>query len=187
VDIAKAFDWQALTKRHSFGGDGTATAFPLPADFDRMPIKSNLYSTRSTMPLARVHDLDQWLEFEITPVVGYPGYWIILGNEMQVKPPPAAAEDVRFYYVTSNIWRNGSGKPSATADADEFILNERLLTLALIWRWRQMKRLEYGEDMNNYQIALNEEIGRDGGSRIMRFGRARIGATTIAFPGELTP
>jgi hypothetical protein len=49
-----------------------------------------------------------------------------------------------------------------------------------------MKRLEYGEDMANYNLALSEEIGRAKGSRIMRIGRPRIArGVSMAFPGQV--
>jgi hypothetical protein len=184
TDIAKAHDWQRLMKLHTINGDGEAESFPLPADYDRMPIVSNLYSTRSQLPLARVRDLDQWLEFDVTPVVGYPGYWILLGGDIQIKPPLGVSENVKMYYLTRNLF--AGDKARADVDGDEFLLPERLLTLALIWRWKAMKRLDYGEDMQNYNMALSEAAGKDKGSRILRVGRPRISAgVQVAYPGEV--
>ena len=183
IDIAKAHDWQRLMKLHTISGDGTTEAFALPADYDRMPVVSNLYSTRSQLPLARVRDLDQWLEFDVTPVVGYPGYWLLLSGQIQIKPPLNPAEDVKMYYLTRNIF--AGDKARADIDADEFLLPERLLTLALIWRWKAMKRLDYGEDMQNYSMALSEAAGKEKGSRILRVGRARAGGA-MAYPGQIT-
>ena len=187
-DIAKSYDWPGLTVKATFTGDGSNEDFALPSDYDRMPIKSNLYSTRSQIALARVRDLDQWLEFEIEPVVGYPGYWILLNDQISIKPALASAEEVRWYYISRNAWKDEGGTPKQypTLDTDTYRLPERLLTLALIWRWRAMKRLEYGEDMANYNLALSEEIGRAKGSRIMRIGRPRIArGVSMAFPGQV--
>jgi hypothetical protein len=187
-DIGKAYDWPILIVKHSINGDGVDTSFPLPVDYDRMPIKSNLYSTRSQLPLARVHDIDQWLEFEITPVVGYPGYWMLLGGEVQIKPALATGENFRFYYVSNRVWTDGTPKERATQDGDRFRLPERLITMGLIWRWRQMKRLEYGEDMASYQAALEQETARAKGSRILKVGRPRISrGVVLAYPGEVVP
>lgn len=187
-DVGKAHDWPVLMARHSISGDGSDTSFPLPADYDRMPVKSNLYSTRSQLPLARVHDIDQWLEFEITPVVGYPGYWVLLGGELQIKPALATGENVRFYYISNRVWTDGTPKERATQDSDRFRLPERLITLGLIWRWRQMKRLEYGEDLASFSEAMAHEVSRAKGSRILKVGRPRISTgVALAYPGEVTP
>jgi hypothetical protein len=189
VAIAKAHEWRVLTKKHTIPGDGTSTAFALPSDYDRMPIKSNVYSTRSLIAFLPVRDLDQWLEFEVQPVVGSPGYWIILGGQFQVLPTMGASEIAKFYYLSNEIILNGTtGKTAFSADADTFKLSERLLTLGIIWRWRAQKRLEYAEDLQNYQTALNEEIGRDSGSRLIAVGRARVPfGAEMAYPGIITP
>ncbi|GAA3099179.1 hypothetical protein GCM10010520_50750 [Rhizobium viscosum] len=44
VDIAKAFEWQALMVLAEHQGDGSKIAFDFPAGFDRMPVKGNIHS-----------------------------------------------------------------------------------------------------------------------------------------------
>jgi hypothetical protein len=186
VAIAKAHDWRRLTKKHTITGNDVTVAHPLPSDFDRMPLSSNLYSTRSQLPLARARDLDEWIEFEITPVVGYPGYWIINLGNVEILPALATGEEVKFYYITNQIV--SGNKTGFTTDADTFVLSERLLTLGLIWRWRAQKRLEYSEDLRNYELAFQEEAGRDKGSRVISVGRARVPVgVDVAYPGQITP
>ena len=189
-DMAKRHDWQALTSLQTLTGDGTTEEFALPSDFDRMTQPGNIYSTRSFMPLRKTRDLNQWLEFQIEPVVGYPGYWIILDNKTVIKPPMADGESAKFYYITNKIFRNESNTPITTpsANTDVFRLSERVLALGVVWRWRAMKRLEYGEDMQNYEIALEREIMRDRGSNILAIGAGRLPAdVSIAYPGEIVP
>lgn len=78
-------------------------------------------------------------------------------------------------------------KSAFTDDNDVFVLPERLLTLSLIWRWRQMKRMEYAEDLTNYEIALEKAAGTDKGARILVVGRqrSRFRDTVPAFPGRI--
>jgi hypothetical protein len=65
------------------------------------------------------------------------------------------------------------GKTAFDTDADTFVLPERLLTLSIIWRWRASKRMEYAEDLQNFNIAFSEECASDKGSRILIVGRQR--------------
>lgn len=183
VAVAKAHDWRALTTLHTIEGDGATTAFPLPSDYDRMLLKGAVYSTRSQQPLSRPRDLDQWLEMQMIGVIAAPGYWNILGRQMHILPVPATGEDVQFYYISNQIV-SGS-KTAFSADADEFILSERLITLGVIWRWRAMKRLEYAEDLKNFEIALSEEAGRDKGSRVLHVGRARHPMGDVSIVGTI--
>lgn len=187
VEIAKAHDWQALTKLATLTGDATTIAFPLPTDYDRMLIKSQVHSKAfRTAMFTPARDLDNWLYLNDFLVTGTPGNWVILGAQMQIFPAMSAAETARFYYITNQIV-SGAQK-GFTADGDTFVLPERLLTLGLIWRWRSQKKLEYAEDMSNYEIALSEEISRDKGSRVITVGRQRMSSgVPQAWPGQITP
>lgn len=188
VDVMKAHDWRRLTLLNTITGDGSDTSFALPAGYDRMPQGARVYGSSSMMPLRPTKDVNQWLEFQIDPVVGDPGYWIILGNEFHIKPALGSGSTAKFYYV-SNLCITGGTKAAFTADADTFdIGGDRLITLGLIWRWRHMKGREYAEDMMNYERALAQEINRDKGARVLFVGQPRYsGGVNVAYPGTITP
>lgn len=176
VEIAKKHDWQVLTALKVITGDGAAESFALPADYDRMPVKAAIHSSRWTGSAFRQADsLDAWLFEKTYSTVGAPGWWLLLDGKMQFYPVLSDGETASFYYVSKNVFAGSNGTPKAvaTADTDTFRLDERLLTLGLVWRWRQQKRLEYAEDLRTYEIALSEAIGRDRGQRLITVGRAR--------------
>lgn len=187
--IMKANDWQALTKLGTVTGDGTALAFNLPSDYDRFPVKQALHSSRWELyHFVPALDLDQWLDFKTYLTVGVPGYWTLLGGQLQIQPVISNNETAQFYYISKEIVRDAGGtlKTAFDKDTDTFLLPERLLTLSIIWRWRAQKRLDYGEDMRNYEIALSEEIGRERGPRMFAAGSQRYQFDTrYAYPGPL--
>lgn len=188
--IAKVNDWQALTRLATLQGDGSATAFTLPTDFDRMPVKSDVHSGSWQYYRYRpARDLDQWLDFQTYLTMGVPGAWIILDGQMNVRPAMGVSEQAKFYYVSTSYAKSAQGvaQTAFKADDDTFVLDGRLLTLGLIWRWRAQKRQEYAEDLRNYEIALSEEIGRERGSRVLTIG-GRSGSgldVRMAYPGAL--
>lgn len=188
-DIAESHDWQALTKLHSMAGDGVEIGFDLPSDYSRMTVKGDVHSPDwTTWRYTPARDLDQFLDFQNGLSIARPGTWILLGGQMQFWPILENAESAQFYYLSKNIVRAESGtlKENFTADSDTFVLDERLLTLALIWRWRAMKRLEYSEDMANFEKKLSERAGRDRGARILATGPSRMpGNIGIAYPRQL--
>jgi hypothetical protein len=89
VAIAKAYDWQALTVRATITGDGSDTSFPLPTDYSRMVLKTNLASNSTNLDLVKVEDLDQWDYYQNHISTTVPGYWMILGGEIQINPAPS--------------------------------------------------------------------------------------------------
>lgn len=186
--VAKAYDWQKLYAVHTLTGDGTATAFDLPADYDRMPKKTSLLTSSYGNSIRQATDSDQWLDFTINGVIGEPGNWIMLGGQINVRPEIATGETVKFYYIKNTMITGTADAAQATfvADTDTFDLPERLITLGVIWRWRAMKRMEYAEDMNNFEIAMAEEVASDKGSRVLTVGRQTFPyGTTTSYPRAL--
>lgn len=192
-NIAKAYDWRGITKLATLTGDGSKIAFDLPADYDRMTKVGELHSSQwKTAKFTPARDLDHWLYLQDNLVTGTPGCWIILGGQLQIYPAMPVGETARFYYLSKHIVSVGAGvagsKAAFTVDGDTIVLPERLLTLGLIWRWRSQKRMEFSEDLANFEIAKSEEIANDKGRRIITVGRQRTGAdVSIAYPGRLGP
>lgn len=188
-DITKDHAWSALTTLNTIPGDGVTTAFPLPADYDRMPVDVDIHSqTWNTWRFARTRDLDQYLDFTTGMGIMSPGIWVMLGGKINFYPAIGTGEQAKFYYQSKNyaVDKDGIPKAAFSRDDDTFVLSERLLTLELIWRWRSQKRLEYSEDMANAQKARSEEIGADKGARILAIGPDRFPADVrTAYPRPL--
>ena len=191
VAIAEYHEWQTLKILKAYAGDGSTMAFDLPTDFGRMLKKGCVHSfTWKNANYRPARDEDEWLYLLDTNISGTPGVWILLGGQLQIFPVMPVGETARHYYISKNIVAPSDGaagkKVKFSADGDAFVLSERLLTLALIWRWRAQKRLEYAEDMTNYEIALADEVTKDKPAKPLIVGRQRIPANTaIAYPGVL--
>lgn len=190
-DIAKYHDWQQLTALSQVAGDGTAVDFPLPDDFDRFPLSGGIQDFNSWFwGYHHYADLDAFLFDEARDFNAAPGGWIIYGDRLRFAPAPAVAQSARFAYISKNyaLAENGSPKPTFTADTDTFRLPERLLTLGLVWRWREDKGLYSAGDEAAFVKALDEEAGKDKGPTIIRRngGGSRLN-THVAYPWELGP
>lgn len=190
TDIMKGHDWQALTKLKIITGDGVTAAFPMPDDYDRMVNGQDVHSgTWTYMRYENAGTLDNWQDLNALLPAIPPGYWIILENQMNFLPTVSVGNDARYYYVSKQWARAASGTPKALFDRDDdtFALEDRLLTLALIWRWKSMKGMDYQEDIKSAEMALSEAMARDKGSRTIRKGGRFSGVlnTRTAFPWSL--
>lgn len=186
-DICASHDWQELTTVHTISGDGTTTDFDLPADYDRQTLSSDVQDAVTwAWGYQHITDINDFLYREIYGFQPYPGGWIIYGGQMRFVPAPA--DDAFFPYICKCFAvdsATAARKMAFTQDTDEFILNERLLTLGLIWRWREMKKLDYTGDQEAFMKAISEYAARDKGSRIQRSGRRRPRGLSIAYPYAL--
>ena len=97
-----------------------------------------------------------------------------------------SGETVQFYYLTNKIVADEDGltKASFTNDGDVFRLDERLLRLGVIWRWKQLKGLPFEVPALEYQTLLEQRAMREAAKGIIRGGRFRAHAK-LAYPWAL--
>ncbi|CDP50705.1 hypothetical protein [Devosia sp. DBB001] len=195
IDIMKSHEWQGLTKIATIPGDGITTKFPLPNDYDRMLAAQDIHDDVSWFwnytPAA---DLNEWLTI-IENGFGAlsPGWWIILEDQFNFYPAPSS--EASYPYISNLFARSapasGSGvitpKSAFTDDGDTFVLDERLLTLGVVWRYREQKGMGYAEDMANYELALSQAQARDRGARVIRAPSRVFGGIGVAWPWALGP
>lgn len=188
-DVQTYQDWQALQTVCTLTGDGSTSEFSLPDDYDRMLLISDVQDASSwAWGYASFDDINQFLFHEARGFIGWPGGWIIYGGKMRFSPAPSSGVSATFPYI-SNLYaraQDGTPKDSFTVDADSFLLPERLLTLGLIWRWRENKKLDASGDQEAFIKALDEYASKDKGSKPIRHRTARFLAGTYpAWPWSL--
>lgn len=185
------YDWQALKTIGTATGDGSATDFGLGADYGRMLKLSRLWpSEEPTTPIVFFTDADKWLEQEVSLVSEVTRRAIILGNRLHIKPAMSNGATTQYMYISNRIvTADGFTSPTKTAftaDSDTFALDERLLKLSLIWRWKAARGRPYAQDKVDYDNAIDAKAGTDKGSRVLHIGRRRIPADAqLAYPWTL--
>lgn len=174
-DIIASHEWQVLLTSTSFQGAASSQGVPLPLDYDRMP--KNAYLDNGTLwidGLRPIRNLSEWQSIQRDDYFTSGGHWIMYGGRIHVLPTSLGA--VSYVYLSRNYALSDDGTPKMQFDADTdiFRLDERLLTLGLIWRWKAQKGLEYAEDLATYETALSQAQTRDGGAHVVT-GSHRVG------------
>ncbi len=109
----------------------------------------------------------RWQAYQAQPITGpYGRYRIRLGN-LYLIPAPTAGRIVAFEYQSRNWCQSsgGTGQSAWAADTDTGVLSENLMELGLVWRFKQAKGLDYGEDMRTYEMQIADAMARDGGKQ----------------------
>jgi hypothetical protein len=207
-------DWQVLKERGEFvGGFESGTEFGVPffdfpQKFKRFLLTSNLWrSTTAQYPMRFISDADEWLQRRLWGWFDPRGEWMVQSNSVLIMPPlraavpanPAAvppvlavpAERVVYAYFNRNcIIPVGQAHGETDVfrnDGDGTWIDERLLKLAMIWKWKQLKGSPYAEDMSTYNDALAMAIGKDKPAPII-VGRVPISAAVSAsYPFPVDP
>ena len=188
-DMVKFADWRRLISLHQMIGDGETYGFDLPADYDRMPIgvdisRANWY----TWGYVDAPSLNYWMDLVNGLASPNPGYWIMLDGQIQFRPAVSANTTAQFYYISKFAVLDEDGvtrKEIFSKDGDTFLLDENVLKLGIIYKWRAQKRLEYAQDFANYEESLMQSSGHDKGSRITTSARRASMSAYTAYPWAL--
>lgn len=184
-DVAKYQDWQALTKIGTLNGVSGVSDFILPGDYDRQLSDADIQRTVSWYwGYTHYTNLNEFMSAKNSGIALQPGGWTIYGGKMRFHPAPVG--EAQYPYITKNwaLGSDGVSKPAFTADTDTFLLPERLLTLGLVWRWRENKKLDAAGDQEAFIKALDEYAAKDRGSTIIRRnGVCRPFNTSIPYTG----
>lgn len=188
LGICEDFDWQRLKLINTITGDGSYTSFDLPSDYARMLKDAKLWpSDQPNSPLVHVLSDDKWLEYEVQDFDTVTNRWIIYGGQIHIKPAVASMSAVKHFYVSNLIIAGPNAtaltKTEFSADGDSFFLGDRLLKLAIIYRWKAAKGRPYAQDEDNYNKLRDEMAGADRGAKILHVGRQRFPSdVTVAYP-----
>jgi hypothetical protein len=189
-------DWTALKSLATLTGDGSL-AFDLPPDYRRMLKKAAVWpSATPYSPYTHYANTDDWLGMLSQAFPPLTGAWTLIGDQIHIRVGGSTSAlqtggTAQFYYLTSKFAQDvgGTAKVAFTADDDTFRLDERLLKLALVYKWKQGHQQDYAEELSDYENALAERIGADKGSNIFAVGGRRVTAFDVgyAYPGVLGP
>lgn len=163
VSLMRRYPWQALTTEGTFTTVAADDQGALPSDYDRM-LPESMYNRSRRRPVAGPLSADEWQQTKATLVTYVNPTYRIRGNRILLTPLPPAGETVAYEYISKNFCTSSGGTEQAdwAADGDLARLDEGLMTLGLVWRFRQVKGLSYAEDLGLYEKRVSEAAMRDG-------------------------
>lgn len=187
-ELAARATWQALKNEAVFTTvpamvQGTIQALAGPGY--AFMVNNTMWNRSQRRPIfGPLSDAD-WQQIQAMFVAGPFIQYHIEGNQLQFFPVPAAGQTVAFEWV-SNLWctsSTGAPQTSLLTDTDLALLDERVITLDALWRFKRANQLAYDEDYNKAQAAIEDLIARDGSKPTLNLK----GAETDFFPGVLVP
>ncbi len=161
--LADRYTWQALQTEYTFSTSNGTASYALPSGFDSL-IKDTVFNRTSRRRMLGDLSPDQWQQTQASLVTMVNPAFRIRGSLFYISPTPTSTETIAYEYVTKNWCQSsgGTGQSEWAADTDVALLDEELMKLGVIWRFRAKKGFDYAEDMNTYEIAVNKAILKDG-------------------------
>lgn len=166
--LVRKYDWQILQKEHTFVTVAAEiqTNTPLPTDFDHYITETGYNRTRNRAlqgPLSP----QEWQQMQAFTVNLATDSFRVRANQFLMSPAPTAGDTVAYEYV-SNLAVAIEATPTVgvkvafTLDTDVPLLDEEVLTVDIIWRYRKSAGLGYAEDFRDAQLLIADRIAKDG-------------------------
>lgn len=165
-ELANEYAWQVLTNEatHTTVATESQGSILTIAGSDFGWIKNDTFFDRSAnRPIFPVDDA-QWQRMKANSITGPYSNVRIRGNNLIALPTPSAGSTWAFEWVSKNWCEDsvGTGQDAWGADSDVARLDEQLITMGVVWRFKHSQGFEYGEDFNKYQRRLQNALARDG-------------------------
>lgn len=173
-ELTSRHRWQALIRECTF----TTVANPadlvvVAAGFDYIFPDTVWDRTRDQRVLPMTPET--WQAYQASGMSGPTMRFRIQDSAFYLYPDPGAGRSMAFEFITKN-WNQTTGGVEQDAwanDTDTGLLDEKLMSLGLIWRWKKAKGMEYAEDFNAYERRVTNAISRDGASPHVSLSRYR--------------
>jgi hypothetical protein len=164
--LAERHMWQALMQEHTFTTDAAeAQSTGLPSDIDRDRIvPSTLFNRTQRRRVVGPMSPEEWQHHKSQLITRVNPAYRIRGGTFYLLPIPPAGETIAYEYITKNWCASSTGTPQSAwaADTDTAVLDEKLITLGMVWRFKQAKGLDYQADAELYNRSVMDAILRDG-------------------------
>lgn len=189
-ELAQEFAWQAITFEATFTtvAQESQGAMETIAPGWLYIVNNTIWNRSENEPFFAL-SAQEWQREKSANVTGPGSRFRIRGGSLLMNPVPAAGKTCAFEYV-SRYWATDStgatGKAAFTVDSDVARLDEQLLTLSLIWRFKQANGFEFAPELSMYEQRLANAMSRDGGRKTLSFDAAPLYGISIP-EGNWTP
>jgi len=188
-ELASRYTWQVLTNETLFNTtavENQGTLLSLTGPGFNYIINNVMWNRSQRRPVFGPRSDAQWQELKATFINGPWVQFRIRQNQLLFNPIPAAGQQIAFEWM-SKYWAsdvNGvTFNSSFMADTDVSVLDERVIALDALWRFKRANQLSYDEDFDKAQAAIEDLMSRDAVKPTLNMG----GGEADAFIGTIIP
>lgn len=188
-DLARLYTWQQLRKEKTFTTVATEIqTSSIPTDWLKF-IPETFWNRTNKRPLYGPKTAQEWQQMKAwtsSPVVDS---FMVRAGSICIYPAPTAGETCAYEYGSKNwVLSSGDYYDEFQADADTTLVPERLITLGVIWRFKQSRALAWEGDFGKWETAFLQERINDEPATTNSFAGPREMRPGIGIPeGSWTP
>ena len=180
IELLSMYDWQQLIKRHTIPITADypnirEQAFDLPEDFYDWIDQTNWNATNQFPSLGPVSpQMWQQLLIRLTlPTLSF--YWQVRDNLIYVLAPPNSPQTMNVFYMSAG-WVRDQDDPTLyknrmTQNGDVSLLDATMITLYTRVKWLEMKGLDSGAAMRDFNLAFENRKNSEKGAAVLTMAR----------------
>jgi len=132
-------------------------------------INQSFWNRSLTQPVPGPLSPQEWQFLKARVTTGPYSSYRLRGGKLYGYPAPPAGNEWVFEYQTTYFCESAAGARQSAwvADTDVGILDEALMKLGVIWRFKKKNGLDYSEDFRIYEQKLANATARVGGKKVL--------------------
>lgn len=165
AELAKRYQWQALIKEFTHTtlaqeNQGLITTL-MPGI--NIPLTETFWNRSEQVTTPGSVTPQRWQLLKASGITGPYSEIRFRAGSLLMIPAPAAGDTLAGEYVSKYFCQSSGGTDQTAwaADTDVAVLDDDLMEMGIIWRWRKMKGYEWQSYRVDYEIAVKERISSD--------------------------
>lgn len=162
TDLIESAFWEETRTEQTFTAiAGSVQTGILPSDFNRM-VPETFWDRSNTRLITNVASAVEWQNLKAISYLGPEYKFTIRGGSLYILPEMAGGESLAFEYASNNYILDGSTAQSTfTADTNTLKIDEQLVSLGAIWRFKADIGQPFGSDFEKYRIRRELLLGNN--------------------------
>lgn len=164
--------WQILREQKLFPAlnQEIQTAM-IPDNFDRF-IQETFWNRTRKRPIWGPVTPQEWQNLKAWTTSPVVDTFCMRGGDILIDPNPTAGDIFAYEYIKKNWCQSVALVPqdSWQADTDTGILDEKIMRMGVVWRYKQKKGLAWQTDFNNWDTQVMQALAQDQPQRTVNLG-----------------
>lgn len=166
-ELEERYNWQGLQTEATFttvAAELQGTLATIAPGFESI-VNDTIWNRSLRRPVYGPSTQQVWQQDKAMQLNGPFNSFRIKNDQILFYPAPAVGQTCAFEYNTKNWISTSLGGTSETwtNDADTPLIDDRIVTLGTIWRWKAAKGLDYAEDFAKYERRVMDKMAKDAG------------------------
>lgn len=173
--LAETTNWQALVKTATFTTVATEIQglMSVIAPGCKFIVNDTIWNQSLRFPVFGPLSAQMWAQQK---AMFYQGPWNqfrVFDDQIHFVPSPPAGQTCTFEYTTAN-W-TASNAEEFQSDTDTSLLDEKVMVMGLIWRFKQYKGIDFSADLTKYQRRVADLVARETPKPILSMNTSEFG------------